>query len=75
MSDFAPGPPATTKGAPIAPSTLGNNASRAHVDQAATAQKIHFGMGLADHRRRKARAVSAIVSNESSPTPHCLARR
>jgi hypothetical protein len=61
MSDFAPGPPATTKGAPIAPSTHGNNASKAHVDQAATARKIHSGMGLADSQRHKPRAASAIV--------------
>jgi hypothetical protein len=74
MSVFAPGPPAMTKLAPIAPSILGNNASRAHVVQAATARKIDFGMGLADSRRRKARAVGAIVSSVFRPARRLRAR-
>jgi len=56
---------ATRSGRRIVPSKLGSNASRAHADWAASAWKIHFGMGLTDSRRRKARAVGAIVKATS----------
>jgi hypothetical protein len=63
MSGFAREALAASRGPGrwIVPSKLGSNASRAHADWAASAWKIHFGTVLANSRRRKGRAVGAIV--------------
>ena len=72
MSGFAREALAASRGPGrwIVPSKLGSNASRAHADWAASACKIHFGTGLADSQRRKARTAGAIVRSAVTAKKH-----